>query len=98
LPGAALSAAREKQKNEALRTKLRCEVNLPTYRAVAQELAAAHDQLAREHKSLTSEAAMPELPGPSLAWAELSALIGVRWRSPPVDIDEIFRLACADRP
>jgi hypothetical protein len=43
-----------------------------TYRAVARELDAAHDQLAREHKSLTSEAAMPELPDPSLAWEGLS--------------------------
>ena len=34
---------------------------------------AALDQLDREHKSLTSEAAMPELPDPSLAWEDLSA-------------------------
>ena len=38
------------------------------------EIDAAHDQLAREHKSLTSEAAMPELPDPSLAWEDLSAV------------------------
>ena len=54
----------QEQKTEALRMKLRGEVDLPTYRAVARELDAAHDQLAREHKSLTSEAAMPELPDP----------------------------------
>ena len=48
--------------------KLRGEVDLQTYRAVARELDAAHEQLTREHKSLTSEAAMPELPDPSLAW------------------------------
>jgi hypothetical protein len=35
---------------------------------------AALDQLDREHKSLTNEAAMPELPDPSLAWEELSAV------------------------
>jgi hypothetical protein len=40
---------------------------------VTAEIEAAHDQLAREHKSLTSEAAMPELPDPSLAWEDLSA-------------------------
>jgi hypothetical protein len=34
----------------------------------------ALDQLDREHKSLTSEAAMPELPDPSLAWEDLSAV------------------------
>jgi hypothetical protein len=58
----------QEQKNEALRMKLRGEVDLQTYRAVARELDAAHEKLAREHKSLTSEAAMPELPDPSLAW------------------------------
>ena len=63
----------QQQKNEALRMKLRGEVDLQTYRAVAREVDAAHDQLAREHKSLTSEAAMPELPDPSLAWEDLSA-------------------------
>ena len=35
---------------------------------------AALDQLDREHESLTSEAAMPELPDPSLAWEDLSAV------------------------
>ena len=34
---------------------------------------AALDQLDREHKSLTSEAAMPELPDPSQAWEDLSS-------------------------
>jgi len=34
---------------------------------------AAHDQLAREHNRLASEAAMPELPDPSLAWEDLTA-------------------------
>jgi len=63
----------QEQKNEALRMKLRGEVDLQTYRAVARELYAAHDKLAREHKSLTSEAAMPELPDPSLGWEDLSA-------------------------
>lgn len=40
----------QEQKNEALRMKLRGEVDLPTYRTVTRELDAAHDQLAREHK------------------------------------------------
>jgi hypothetical protein len=40
---------------------------------VTAEIDAAHDQLAREHKRLASEAAMPELPEPSLAWEDLSA-------------------------
>jgi hypothetical protein len=35
---------------------------------------AALDQLDREHKSPTNEAAMPELPDPSLAWEDLSAV------------------------
>jgi hypothetical protein len=64
----------QEQKNEALRMKRRGEVDLPTYRTVARALDAAHDQLAREHKSLTSEAAMPELPDPSLAWEDLSGV------------------------
>jgi hypothetical protein len=64
----------QEQKNEALRMKLRGEVDLPTYRAVTRELDAAHDQLDREHEKLTSEAAMPELPNPSLAWEDLSAI------------------------
>jgi hypothetical protein len=57
----------QEQKNEALRLKLRGEVDLQAYRAVTRELDVAHEQLAREHKTLTSEAAMPELPDPSLA-------------------------------
>jgi hypothetical protein len=62
------------QKNEALRMKLRKEVDLRTFREVVREIDAAHDQLAREHKHLTSEAALPELPDPSLAWEDLSAV------------------------
>jgi hypothetical protein len=64
------------QKNEALRMKLRKEVDLRTFREVVREIDAAHDQLAREHKHLTSEAALPELPDPSLAWEDLSAVDG----------------------
>jgi hypothetical protein len=63
----------QEQKNEALRMKLRKEVDAKTFREVTAEIDAAHDQLAREHKSLTSEAAMPELPDPSLAWEDLSS-------------------------
>jgi hypothetical protein len=63
----------QEHKNEALRMKLRGEVDLQTYRAVARELDAAHDQLAREHEKLTSEAAMPQLPDPSLAWEDMSS-------------------------
>ena len=63
----------QEQKNEALRVKLRGEVDVKTFREVTAEIDAAHDQLAREHKSLTSEAAMPELPDPSLAWEDLSS-------------------------
>ena len=44
--------------------KLRREVDAQTFREVTAEIDAAHDQLAREHKRLTSEAAMPELPAP----------------------------------
>jgi hypothetical protein len=62
----------QEQKNEALRMKLRAEVNAKTFREVTAEIDTAHDQLAREHKQLTSEAAMPELPDPSLAWEDLS--------------------------
>ena len=64
----------QEQKNEALRMKLRREVDAKTFREVTAEIDAAHDQLAREHKRLTSEAAMPELPDPSLAWEDLSAV------------------------
>jgi hypothetical protein len=63
----------QEQNNEALRMKLRKEVDAKTFREVTAEIDAAHDQLAREHKSLTSEAAMPELPDPSLAWEDLSS-------------------------
>ena len=42
-------------------------------REVTAEIDAAHDQLAREHNRLASEAAMPQLPDPSLAWEDLSA-------------------------
>jgi site-specific DNA recombinase len=63
----------QEQKNEALRMKLRGEVDSKTFREVTAEIDAAHDQLAREHNRLASEAAMPELPDPSLAWDDLSA-------------------------
>jgi site-specific DNA recombinase len=63
----------QQQKNEALRMKLRGEVDAKTFREVTAEIDAAQDQLAREHKRLTSEAAMPELPDPSLAWEDLSS-------------------------
>jgi len=53
--------------------KLRREVDLQTFREVTKEMDAAFDQLDREHKSLTCEAAMPELPDPSLAWEGLSS-------------------------
>jgi hypothetical protein len=64
----------QEQKNEALRMKLRGEVDAQTFREVTAEIDAAHDQLAREHKRMASEAAMPELPDPSLAWGDLSAV------------------------
>ncbi|HET9778771.1 MAG TPA: recombinase family protein [Propionibacteriaceae bacterium] len=63
----------QEQKNEALRMKLRGDVDARTFREVTAEIDAAHDQLAREHNRLASEAAMPELPDPSLAWEDLSA-------------------------
>jgi hypothetical protein len=63
----------QEQKNEALRMKLRGEVDAKTFREVTAEIDTAHNQLAREHKQLTSEAAMPELPDPSLVWEDLSA-------------------------
>ena len=53
--------------------KLRKEVDARTFREVTAEIDEAHEQLAREHKRLASEAAMPELPDPSLAWEDLSA-------------------------
>jgi hypothetical protein len=40
---------------------------------VTAEIGTARDQLAREHNRLASEAAMPQLPDPSLAWEDLSA-------------------------
>jgi hypothetical protein len=55
----------QEQKNEALRMKLREEVDAKTFREVTAEIEAAHDQLAREHNRLASEAAMPVLPDPS---------------------------------
>jgi hypothetical protein len=63
----------QEQKNEALRMKLHGGVDAKTFREVTAEIDAAHDQLAREHNRLASEAAMPELPDPSMAWADLSA-------------------------
>jgi hypothetical protein len=63
----------QEQKNEALRMKLRGEVDAKTFRQVTAEIDAAHDQLAREHNRLAREAAMPQLPDPSLAWEDLSA-------------------------
>jgi len=64
----------QRQKKDAFRMKLRREVDLQTFREVTKEMDTALDQLDREHKSLTSEAAMPELPDPSLAWEDLSAV------------------------
>ena len=63
----------QEQKNEALRMKLRGQVDARTFREVTAEIDAAHDQLARDHNRLASEAAMPELPNPSLAWEDLSS-------------------------
>ncbi len=63
----------QRQKRDAFRMRLRREVDLQTFKAVTKEIDTALDQLDREHKSLTSEAAMPELPDPSLAWEDLSA-------------------------
>jgi hypothetical protein len=63
----------QEQKNEALRMKLRGEVDAKTFPEVTTEIGTAHDQLAREHKRLTGKAAMPQLPDPSLAWEHLSA-------------------------
>jgi hypothetical protein len=55
---------RQEQKNEALRMKLRGQVDAKTFREVTAEIDAAHDQLAREHKRLASEASMPGATGP----------------------------------
>jgi hypothetical protein len=63
----------QRQKKDAFRMKLRREVDLQTFWEVTKEMDAILDQLDREHKSVTSEAAMPELPDPSLAWEDLSA-------------------------
>jgi hypothetical protein len=63
----------QRQMKDAFRMKLRREVDLQTFREVTKEMDTALDQLAREHKSLTSEAAIPELPDPSLAWEDLSS-------------------------
>jgi hypothetical protein len=52
----------QRQKKDAFRMTLRREVDLQTFREVTKEMDAALDQLDWEHKSLTSEAAMPELP------------------------------------
>jgi hypothetical protein len=65
----------QEQKNEAFKMRLRNEVDLKTYRAVTRELDATHDQLDREHKRLTGEAAMPD---PSLVWRTYLLLIGAR--------------------
>jgi recombinase-like zinc beta ribbon protein len=70
---------RQEQKNEALRMKLRRQVDAKTFRGVTAEIDAAHEQLAREHKRLASEA-MPGLPDPSLAWEDLSAEDSARSR------------------
>ncbi len=64
----------QRQKQDAFRMKLRREVDLRTFREVTKEMDVALDQLDREHKSLTSEAAVPELPDPSLAWEDLSTI------------------------
>jgi hypothetical protein len=56
----------QEQKNEALRMKLRGEVDAKTFREVTADIDAAHDQLAGGHNRLASEAAMPKLPDPSL--------------------------------
>jgi hypothetical protein len=63
----------QEQRNEVLRMKLRGEVDAKTFPVVTAEIDAVHDQLAGEHNRLASEAAMPELPDPSLAWEDLSA-------------------------
>jgi hypothetical protein len=63
----------QRQKQDAFRMKLRKEVDLQTFKAVTKEIDTALDQLDREHKRLTSEAAIPEVPDPSLAWEDLSA-------------------------
>ena len=54
--------------------KFRGEGDTKTFREVTAEIGAAHDQLACVHNKLASEAAMAELPDPSLAWEDLSAV------------------------
>jgi hypothetical protein len=66
------------QKNEALRMKLRGEVGARTFREVTAEIDTAHDQLAREHKRLASEAAMPELQTRHWRGTTCLLLIGAR--------------------
>jgi hypothetical protein len=61
---------RREQKNEVLGMKLRGEVDAKTFQVVTAGIDAVHDQLAREHNRLASEAAMPELPDPSLVRVE----------------------------
>ena len=63
----------QEQKNEALSMKLRGEVDLATYRAVARERDAAHDQPARERQEADQRGGNAELPDPSLAWDDLSS-------------------------
>ena len=58
--------------------KLRREVDLQTFRKSRRKMDAALDQLAREHKSLTSEAAMPELPTHRWRGRTCLLLIGAR--------------------
>ena len=56
--------------------KLRGEADLQRYHAVGREPDAAHDRLAREDKSLISEAAMPQLPDPRCRGRTCLLLIG----------------------
>jgi len=55
----------QRQKKDAFRMKLRREVDLQTFKTITKEIDTALDQLDREHKSLTRESVMPELPDPS---------------------------------
>ena len=68
----------QEQKNEALRMKLRGEVDAKTFREVTAEIDAAHDQLAREHNRLASEAPLPELPDPPRRWRTSRQRTGAR--------------------
>ena len=56
----------QEQKNEALRMKLRGEVDAKTFREVTAEIDAAHDQLAREHNG--SPARRPCRSYPTHRW------------------------------